>query len=120
MRLGDVDHQESDAAAVLLVELVEGGNLPPERRSSVAAENEDDGLGLVDLGELDPGPVVELHQGEIRAGSPIFSVPARARVQTVSNGNSRNGTGPGILDMTVANFSGGCHMAQRTRAAKAR
>src|SRR5882724_5592381 len=68
MRLGDVDHQESDAAAVLLVEFIEGGNLPPEGRSSIAAENEDDGLHLVDLGELDPCAVVELHQGEIRGG----------------------------------------------------
>src|SRR5882762_5762312 len=68
MRLGDVDHQESDAAAVLLVEFIEGGNLPPEGRSSIAAENEDDVLGLVDLGELDPCAVVELHQREIRGG----------------------------------------------------
>src|SRR5882762_11483993 len=68
MRLGDVDHQESDAAAVLLVEFIEGGNLPPEGRSSIAAENEDDGLGLVDLGELDPCAVVELHQRKIRGG----------------------------------------------------
>jgi len=31
---------ERDAIAVLLVEFVEGGNLPPERRSGVAAEDQ--------------------------------------------------------------------------------
>jgi len=60
--LGDVNHQERDAAAVLLVELIEGGNLPPEGRSSVAAEHENDGLGLIQLRELHPGAVVKLHQ----------------------------------------------------------
>src|SRR5882757_9505336 len=66
MRLSNVDHQKGDAAAVLLIKLIESGNLPPEGRSSVASENEDDGLSLVDLGELDFGGVVELHQGEVR------------------------------------------------------
>jgi len=47
MRFGDVDHQESNFALILIVELVEGGNLPPERRSSVAAENHDYRLRLV-------------------------------------------------------------------------
>src|SRR6267378_1778010 len=36
MRFGDVDDEELDLVRILLVELVEGGNLPPERRSSVA------------------------------------------------------------------------------------
>jgi hypothetical protein len=35
---GDVDGQKRDAIFVLLVELIEGGNLPPKRRSSVTAE----------------------------------------------------------------------------------
>ena len=39
MRLGDVHHQERNLALILIVELVEGGNLPPEGWSSVAAEN---------------------------------------------------------------------------------
>src|SRR5438876_2969567 len=40
MRFGDVHHQEPDLALIPLVEFVEGGNLPPEGRSSVAAEDE--------------------------------------------------------------------------------
>ena len=46
VRLGNVDHEECDLVAVLFVEFVEGGNLPPERRSSVASEHEDDWLLL--------------------------------------------------------------------------
>jgi hypothetical protein len=38
MRFGNVDNQESDAPAILLVEFIEGRNLPPERRSRIAAE----------------------------------------------------------------------------------
>lgn len=41
----DVDDVEVDAIAVLAIELVEGGNLPPEGRSSIAAEDEDNGFG---------------------------------------------------------------------------
>jgi hypothetical protein len=48
MRFGDVDHQERDLLSVLLVELVESGNLPPEGRSSVAAEDEHNRLALRD------------------------------------------------------------------------
>jgi hypothetical protein len=40
VRFENVDDEEGDAVAVLIGELVEGGNLPPERRSSVAAEDE--------------------------------------------------------------------------------
>ena len=48
MRLGDVDHQERDLLSVLLVELVESGNLPPEGRSSIAAKDEHHRLALRD------------------------------------------------------------------------
>jgi hypothetical protein len=47
MRFGNVDHQESNPPAILLVELIEGGNLPPERRSSVATEYQNHGPPLV-------------------------------------------------------------------------
>jgi hypothetical protein len=40
MRFRNVDNQKRDLISVLLVELVEGGNLPPEGRSGVASENE--------------------------------------------------------------------------------
>ena len=41
MRFADVHDVERDLIFILFVELVESGNLPPERRSSVAAENQD-------------------------------------------------------------------------------
>jgi hypothetical protein len=44
MRLDNVDNQERDLLVVLIVKLVQGGNLPPEWRSSIAAENEHHGL----------------------------------------------------------------------------
>ncbi len=44
MRLRDVDDKERDLLPVLVIQLVEGGNLPPERRSSIAAEHEHDRL----------------------------------------------------------------------------
>jgi hypothetical protein len=44
MSFYDIYRQESHPTAVLLVEFVEGGNLPPEGRSSVAAEYQDDWL----------------------------------------------------------------------------
>src|SRR5947208_2750173 len=41
MRLGNVDHEELNLVSILLVEFVEGRNLPPEGRSGVASEDED-------------------------------------------------------------------------------
>lgn len=46
MRFGNVNNQESNTPAILFVELIEGRNLPPERRSSVAAEYQNCGLPL--------------------------------------------------------------------------
>lgn len=46
MRLSNVDHEERDLILILMVELVEGRNLPPERWSGVAAEDEHDWLAL--------------------------------------------------------------------------
>jgi hypothetical protein len=44
--LGNVYHQERDLLSILLIELVEGRNLPPKRRSSVASEYQDNRLSL--------------------------------------------------------------------------
>jgi hypothetical protein len=41
MGFGDVNHKEGNATSVLLIELVEGGSLPPKWGSGVAAEHED-------------------------------------------------------------------------------
>jgi hypothetical protein len=46
VRLGNVNHQERDLLSVLLIELVEGRNLPPKRRSSVASKYEHHRLSL--------------------------------------------------------------------------
>jgi len=46
VRLGNVYDQERDLLSVLLIELVEGRNLPPKRRSSVASEYQDNRLSL--------------------------------------------------------------------------
>jgi len=40
VRFDDVDDEERDSVAVLVVELIEGRNLPPEWGSGVAAEDE--------------------------------------------------------------------------------
>jgi hypothetical protein len=47
MRFRNVNHQERDPPAILLVKLIEGRDLPPERRSGVAAEHQDHGLLLI-------------------------------------------------------------------------
>jgi hypothetical protein len=66
--LQDVDHQEGDLAVVLVCELVESGNLPPEGRSSVAAENENDRFLGGESRELDAVGFVELEQREVGSG----------------------------------------------------
>jgi hypothetical protein len=50
MGLKDVDRVEIDLSLVLLRKLVQGGNLPPERRSGVTAEDENDWPLLPKLG----------------------------------------------------------------------
>jgi hypothetical protein len=50
MSFGDIHHQKGDTILVLLVEFVEGRNLPPEGRSSVAAENQYNRLLLIQGG----------------------------------------------------------------------
>jgi hypothetical protein len=44
MRFKDVQGIESDLVLVLLSQLVQGGNLPPEGRSGITPEDEDSGL----------------------------------------------------------------------------
>jgi hypothetical protein len=68
MSFENIDDQEGDAIAVLIKQFVKGRNLPPEWRSSVAAEDEDDRLLGRERGELDASAFVELHQGEVGCG----------------------------------------------------
>lgn len=46
VRLGNVNHQERDLISILLIKLIEGRNLPPKRRSSVASKYEHHRLTL--------------------------------------------------------------------------
>lgn len=52
MRFENVNGVERDLIFVLIVELVQGRNLPPERRSGVTAKDEDDGLFAAKGAEL--------------------------------------------------------------------
>jgi hypothetical protein len=65
MRLDNVDDQERYLLIVLIVKLVERGNLPPEWRSSVAAENEHHGLRRRERRKLHASGFVELGQREV-------------------------------------------------------
>ena len=47
MRFSNVNSQKCDLPLVLLIEMIEGGDLPPERRSSVAPKDKDHRLLLV-------------------------------------------------------------------------
>jgi hypothetical protein len=66
MRFGDVDHVESDAIFVLLVELVERGNLPAKWRSSVAAEDQHHGLRAAEGRHSHIARTIEQGKREIR------------------------------------------------------
>ena len=68
MGFKNVDDKKSDLAAVLIVELVEGRSLPPEGRSSVASEDQHDGLLRGQRRQLNSLSFVEGHQGEVRGG----------------------------------------------------
>jgi hypothetical protein len=46
MRFRNVDNQKRDLISVLLVELVESGNLPPEGRSGVAYKSNPGPFGV--------------------------------------------------------------------------
>src|SRR5580698_8788314 len=67
MCLGDVHHHEIDLATVLLVKLIERGDLPPEWRSSVTAKNQHHGASLRGQGgELHRCTLIEPHQRKVR------------------------------------------------------
>jgi hypothetical protein len=59
MRLDDIDNQEGDVLVVLVIEFVESGNLPPEGRSSIAAEDQYDMLVRRQGREVNIGGLVE-------------------------------------------------------------
>ncbi len=59
MRLGDIDDEKGDPAAIPVVKIVQSGNLPPERRSGVAAENKDHQLLRIHVGQTNLAGFVE-------------------------------------------------------------
>ena len=65
MRLEDIDGVEGDLIFVLIVELVEGRNLPPEGRSGVAAKDENDRLFAAERAELHVGRFIECRKREV-------------------------------------------------------
>ena len=76
----DVYDKERRAVLVLLIELVEGGNLPPEGRSSVTAEDEHDGLHAAEGRELDTRFLVLGFEREVGRGITDLQMSG-ARVQ---------------------------------------
>jgi hypothetical protein len=62
MCFGDIHHKKRNLIGVLIVKFVEGGNLPPEWRSSVAAEDHHHRLCFVDLRKMYRFGLVELNQ----------------------------------------------------------
>jgi hypothetical protein len=68
VRLADLNDIERGAILVLLVEFIEGGNLPPEGRSGVAAEDEDYGFLAAQRRQLEMALVVGAFEREIRSG----------------------------------------------------
>lgn len=68
MGLLDVDDVKGDAILMGVVKPVERGNLPAKRRSSVAAEDEDDGAFAPLIGESYFGAMVEGGEGEVPGG----------------------------------------------------
>jgi hypothetical protein len=69
VRLSDVHHQERDLLSILLVELVEGRNLPPKRRSSVASKYEHHRLALRSKRrQLHLRTLIQLRQSKVRRG----------------------------------------------------
>ena len=64
----DIDDKKIDLIAVLAVELIEGGNLPPKGRSSIAPEDEHHGLAGETLGKPDAVVAIIGFEVEVRGG----------------------------------------------------
>ena len=65
VRFINVNNKESDMLAILLVKLVERGNLPAKGRSGIAAKDEHDGLHAAKRREGDSAGVVQQRESEI-------------------------------------------------------
>jgi hypothetical protein len=75
MRFRDVHHQKINLVSVLLVELIESGNLPPEWRSGVTAKNENDWLACgAQVRKLNGGGLIKFGEREVRRGVPNVKI----------------------------------------------
>src|ERR1044072_7946841 len=81
MRLGNVNDEELHLIPIVLVQLVEGGHLPPERWSGITAKNENHRLALRGEGrKLELRALVQLGKRKLGRGrSNLYA--ARARMQ---------------------------------------
>lgn len=68
VRFSDVNHEEGDLIAVLLIQLVECGNLPAKRWSGIAAEDQHRRLLTVERSELNLSALVNLGERKIGRG----------------------------------------------------
>jgi len=65
VRFTDVNNEEGDLIPIFIVQLVQGGNLPPKWRSSVAAEDEYDGPLSAERRQLEMALVIGTFEREI-------------------------------------------------------
>src|SRR5215831_1932054 len=91
MSLGDVHNQKTDLTQVLVVQLVEGGNLPPKGRSSITAENHHHRLTSVQLGKPNGSRFIQLGEGEVRSGiANLYRACAGASPKRFEGHNQKN------------------------------
>jgi len=76
MRFLDINQEEFYLILVLLIEAVKSGNLPPERRSGITAEDQHNRLFSTKRRELDGILVIKLLQRKIRSDVTNFYLAA--------------------------------------------
>lgn len=113
----DIDGVKTNLAFVLLRQFVQGGNLPPKGRSSVAAEHQDDRL-------LRPKRC-QLHRffGVQRLDHDVGCLVAYLEATLAGSGphcfeRKEEISGMGILAMMCPKTSGGCRIAQPMKTTK--
>jgi len=106
MRFENVNGEEADAVVVVVVELVEGRNLPPVGRSGVAAEDEDDRLLCVERRELDARGFVEGQEIEVGCGiAGVEAAGTGAHPHGLEGGDEEDGR-DGHVHHDLAEFLG--------------
>jgi hypothetical protein len=68
MRFKNVNSVESDLVAILISQLVQGGNLPPKRRSRVAAKNQNDWTVRPKRSQISRTTILKLLHHQVRRG----------------------------------------------------